>query len=669
MRAPAILRVRSKAAARSVLALVAACAALTALAASSERSVAPPRAFEHFSGDAPHVSSLWTRADVPEVARDCRGCHDDSGDVPRDPQAACERCHDTPEARASIAFAPGRETSLERQPGRAFQHREHLVLACRACHRQDDAKRNVTGERGTATCIECHAGSPARASFECLDPRATLSESKRREGFLTKLSDLPRLARPDRGPFRHADHVRDPAKATANECAQCHAEIASSTTADLATKLYAADDCGTCHQDAAGAPLAVSGRVEKRASVACGTFDHRDHLRAAPSANAASNATEAALTALREQRCDACHAWDAEAATYAVRPDRAGYAGCASCHDVPRFRAKEHGRWDACAGCHDFASGGDGVDAPVAKLERPISGRTLFRVPSQSHPGLGSPPTAACSSCHRAPLPATPSRIAGVRFDHAAHLAKAPDAARCDACHVGVSSSGASADVGRVAGTSSAPRRSWSENACAGCHPGIEVVELGAPSVRAVEVPEFSHAAHLAKATALDGSRATCLTCHDADADAAGKSVTTKRGANDCTMCHGHGDEARARRSANVGSETTASCAACHDAGVPARGAKLELEVRVATISGKQHHPASPDCGACHRAPRSEPIPHASIARLEPCPRIHAQGRPSGCEGCHWASVSPSGHPWRGKEKDMRRTLGAELDGFPGRAR
>lgn len=641
-------------------------------------------AFSHLKlgGDTKaHVSRYWKDRGQAEVDRDCRGCHAHTGTSAHDPQAVCKSCHYTEAAKAQVEYAAGRERTFAREADRAFDHVDHDDLACRACHYpgKEEEKADLVGERGTGTCIRCHdAAEPAptpevRAGVK-LDPK------KRRAGFLERLNSAPRMARPARGPFRHDDHLRDPARTGPEACQECHAGIETATGAELSTKSFSKASCGRCHVDDARRGLAVEGVVETRASVACLTFDHADHLRAQPGANAAESATAAALEATRRDRCAACHAWTAGAEpepTFALRPDRAGYAGCTSCHAVPRFRTKEHGNWERCTSCHTFGAGAaSGPDAmrtnrPVAAVERPPSRSTLFRVPSQRHPGLTGTPAKECLDCHRAPLPETPSRIRGIAFDHAAHLAVASDAQRCDTCHrAAMGAAKRSADLGRAAGVSAASMRaSWTIDACQSCHLGIETIGDGRP-FESRTVVEFSHEAHLARAKGSDGKPEACVTCHAVDADAAGKSATTLPKALDCTLCHAH-DEARAPRTGNHSGTDVTSCAVCHDQGVPAVGSKPTFELLAARVSGGQFHPTDGKCAECHSAARVEPLEPVDVAWLEVPDRfeIHANGKPEACAQCHWAAPDErpgTGYDSTDKVRGLRASKGNELPGFPG---
>jgi hypothetical protein len=365
--------------------------------------------------------------------------------------------------------------------------------------------------------------------------------------------------------------------------------------------------------------------------------------------------------------------------TFAVRSDRADYAGCITCHDVERFKTKDHGNWNACAGCHELAGGDMESDRVTARVLRAQPGTVTFLMPPAAHPGLAGNPIQQCADCHKVALPPASARK-GARFDHAQHVGKDATAESCAACHAKridlAESSGsigleAAAPGSRVIGIDDL--LTFDPAACQACHPGISVDpdSLSRPESR--DVPEFSHAHHLRKAPdpARPGERMQCSTCHPFEA---GKSptqpprlVSTLEGARSCTLCHQH-DAAHAPWTGRIHGSDVQSCAVCHADRMPRRGFRAPAESQgLVSLSGPQHHPDDRACEECHldtlsSLPPSTAVIEASGALFA----IHAGNRyPADCRACHWAlDVRTLGA--QASTLDARRREGGSLVGFPG---
>jgi hypothetical protein len=445
--------------------------------------------------------------------------------------------------------------------------------------------------------------------------------------------------------------------------------------------------CAACHVQANGTPVTVERTLETRPSVAALTFSHADHLRTG-GAPVAGATTPNAREQLATEGCLACHehssapvrAPDGSAlpATFVVRDDRAGYAGCMSCHEVPRFQAPNHGDWGNCVGCHSFGQGDLATLRPRTAVERAAVGEVRFRMPLQRHPGITEEPDQACAECHRAPLPATPSRIAGQRFDHASHLGPEPTMQDCQACHTGLLSAEGPEGLGLAwdqASAGSAPAADllpFDLASCTSCHAGIELAPASLVTRERREVPTFSHAAHLSNSTdPRTGRPVTCASCHDFEAGVPGTPIGVNDAAQTCVQCHKH-DEAYAPWTGDLFGDAVGSCAQCHAAGVPAIDAQLDVQrVRVA-LQGAQHHPPDRGCWECHlqeEPGRLAPVTAVTATFPGPTRNPHdANGYPAGsCNSCHWA-IRKKAIPQEEAQVTAvtRQMFGTNLDRFPG---
>ena len=664
------------------------------------------KAFSHRD----HVPEVWFYRGAPfrgdpndkahefdkrEVARDCRGCHDfgardAAGNMIREarsPLQACTLCHyDSDLLVAEIQ--PGFENGLRAGRGSlsAFEHLDHATLACRECHASmsEEEEIDLPGRTGVPSCVECHTKGAEDRQYEPYGDRP-IDRAKIRSGFLAWLDADASMRRPDRGPYPHDAHLSAGDIVDAGACVTCHGDVRLAKADDLHVHEYTVGACAECHVQSNRAPVVVDRLQETRPSSAARTFSHADHL-AVGATRKAGAAADDAYDELESRVCLACHehsvqplrAPDGTAMppTYVLRDDREGYLGCMSCHDVPRFRAPDHGEWGSCVACHSFGEGDLKTLRPKTAVERAIVGEVRFFMPAQRHPGISGTPDQACSDCHRAPLPETPSRIAGRRFDHASHLGPNPTAQDCQVCHSGVATAvgptaiGLAWDEARAGSAPASQLLTFDLVSCASCHPGIALDPLSLATRARREVPTFSHADHLA--SSLDprtGQPVTCTSCHDFEAEEQGGEIGVNEAARSCVQCHKH-DEVHAPWTGGVFGPAVESCAQCHFSGVPKVDEQLEVtRVRVA-LQGAQHHPSDQGCWECHQEAepgRLEPVT-AVIANV-PDPRRdqHANGYPPyGCNSCHWAIIKNNIAPKDRVDGKMRALVGDNLVGFPG---
>lgn len=664
------------------------------IAVSSSQSDPGPRRFTHRG----HVSTHWYgdeagRGRDAEYARDCRGCHDSAADTRPDPQQLCIKCHFdqhlSGEASAQHAAWTLRSVPAPQIPSSArdgqYRHADHQTLACRECHApvNEDEDIHTPSASNTGLCMRCHDKTPPAQLERVVSVSVAAGEfdfGTLRKRLMDRLNSDPALTREGRGPFLHSDHMTTADLGASAKCGACHASVPSAGARDLDEKAFDADACVACHMADGNQPFVISRSglvIDETAS----TFEHRDHFRSAPSADRAKNCSAEAARMIASDGCLACHVHEegVREPTYAIRADRADYAGCIACHDVERFKTKDHGNWNACVDCHAFGQRDMKSNRVTAQVLRAQPGAVTFLMPPVAHPGLAGKPIQQCADCHKAALPPAASRL-GARFDHAQHVPKDASAESCAACHAqridradSSTSIGLAASVraGRVIGV--ADLLTFDPAACQACHPGIAVDPELITRVQSRDVPEFSHAHHLEKATdpSRPGAPVQCATCHPFEA---GKSATkppqlvsTLEAAQNCTLCHQH-DAAHAEWTGKLHGSDVQSCAVCHEDRMPPREFRARAESpSLVTLSGPQHHPDDRGCEQCHldtlsALPPSTAVIEASGALFT----IHAGNKyPADCRGCHWAlDVRTLGA--QASTRETRRREGASLVGFPG---
>ncbi|MEY2746885.1 MAG: hypothetical protein RL112_1927 [Planctomycetota bacterium] len=695
-------------------------AADPASVAATQAQAKKPRPFPHTS----HVADRWyyrggrhpgdpkpsaAEHDRLEVARDCRGCHDhgardESGRTTRaarDPLAGCADCHypvevdgatrDVLKVEVQPGFAGGLRAA--RASTSAFDHLDHDNLACRQCHAQSEQDpESFGGATGVPACMECHTEGAEAREWDVLAGRS-IDKSKLRAGFLAWLDRDASMRAPGRGPYPHDRHIPPGQRRDGASCVACHGEVGSATALDLHLKEHSAQECARCHIQSDGAPVKVETVLEKRASVAALSFAHADHARRKGAAEDLAVVVAGSSARLESNGCLECHEHVEHARigpdgaptppTYMLRADRDEYSDCMSCHDVPAYRAPHHGRWDSCSACHDMEAGSHAAfkeRRPTTLVDRLPPGAARFVADPQRHPGLADRPDQDCAACHRAPLPALPSRVDGARFEHASHLPPEPTTQDCLACHPSIldaRSSGAIGlpwDAASAAQVEPARRASFSMDGCSSCHPGIRLDAASLPEPAPRAATTFDHAAQLAKA--LDprtGAKVSCASCHDFDPAARGAGIGVAAKALSCVECHAH-DEARAATTGGVGADEAASCARCHEDSLPSATRPMLVDRARVALQGAQHHPAGKGCNDCHL---DEPPGRleAVLAVLASYPHGKGQhsrdagGRPQGgCSDCHW-SKAPPGYPEASVDAAERKRAGDSLSDFPGGAR
>lgn len=591
-------------------------------------------AFDHQD----HVSVHWSsRAAVEkklalrngEQPRDCRGCHDYRAGVPAKelahPADRCGRCHDPDGFQAqTLGLTVDRSRARvdpAREKERLFRHADHLVrrssgepIDCAECHYQDTGTRTKPAwairlpsenREGRAYCVTCHdqSSSEVRESFN----RGLTREAEREAGTQAEAV------------FTHAAHLSPQALAGGEPqaCLTCHTALGASSPGALSEVQFETTACSSCHVGTTfeASRVAPSGDPLLRSSPTRGVFSHAQHT-GAPRGSA--NVPATAAERLGREGCLACHAFESTPSradgvrSFALKPFLAGadgkgsFQGCVQCHtDVV---VPDHGNVDACARCHAIEPGSLSTRGAMAdNRPRVLLARVdaaSFTFERQSHAfisrGREKDAPESCKQCHRARLPAQPSRLIDKPFRHATHVALAggKDAASteasCRKCHAEVAGSKDLAALGAT----------YDASACVECHGDTP------PTTKSATNPSqpprtsglrFDHAAHVGKRNG-DSGVLGCASCHVAETAAGGElEIVLAKKVAECSLCHAHPPKAEATRN-RFSKSTVESCARCHVAGVPDKGREVQVErARVVRASGFQRHEGDQPCSSCHQ--------------------------------------------------------------------
>jgi len=596
----------------------------------------------------PHVAGQWLS--LPEVPRDCRGCHDyERG---RDPQAACLQCHFKDSLKLT-GSTPAFEKGLDplRDAKAPFQHRDHLRYDCKRCHAPPTGGPAVVPDdmpvpKGSGLCQDCHDPKGEKAPPEAVAPPV-------HEKLLKGLNASPRMGPEGFRGFDHLDHISRQAmeKQDPSVCGKCHESVAQAGASDLGKKEFALKSCAACHVQLGGVAVVYATKAKTQKSLAAATFPHDKHL----SAQAREKDEQ-----IREKGCFACHVYAENSATFDLKPKFGSYGACITCHVHESWKVPDHGQVDNCAGCHTVGAGEMKTNRPQVLVSRSRS--QSFRVTTQAHPFITGASTPAgsedCTKCHVAPLTSAPSRIQEKKFVHATHLPPEPKAEDCLACHASrVSNAKIPAEIAQA----------YDPAACARCHRGGEV-ETAKAEASSRPVPDFSHASHLQKTG--------CLDCHKPDQSKPDLDVGTLPKALDCSQCHDH--RTSAETTGGKDQKYVETCARCHASGVPRKGTSVDAERLVlAAAEGSQFHPSDVACKICHEVPhrgltlKSEP----HVFGLARDSKVHDRaGTPESCLCCHWdrqqtAKYHPRGFqakPGQGMVQSVREAFGSSMQGYPG---
>jgi len=676
-----------------------------------EADAEQPRPFYHSD----HVSAGWLDGKFKEVARDCLGCHDK--EVPAkfaggqsSSVGLCATCHfrffdDRPtESTFEPQAAAGFESDLSPldETSGAFLHGDHQTLSCYECHAPDDGKLSA-GEplpirAGEVECRRCHdpklleQGGPT-AAFALRVDEPGPDGTNYIEDFLQFLNTSESM-RPDRlGPFRHGDHLREPdlvqgfADLFADDlardaCSTCHpvAQFERAGRA-FAQAPFVVSTCASCHIDQDGADGEFLQGATTRPSAAALTFDHTDHLVLTRPTDRDTGVGDAGAARVRDQGCYACHNFQRGAVVEDIGyvDDVFLYEGCVACHTGATWNTRQHGEWDSCESCHDFAA-----DAPMQEA-RPVVDVTgarrrpaSFKVEVQSHPFISADDYASqdCGECHRAPVQALPSRIQELPFRHATHLAAEVGADSCDLCHLSrVAEAGSSRAIGQAA-EPGLMGLTYDPASCVQCHLGDAPTPVFAEQAPRQVVPEFPHAKHMNRSHPSGLLEAGCAACHPADGLTADQGIGTSAEAKACNSCHNHAEFAD--HTDGLGGTDATSCAQCHDR-IPAIEQSFDLQAhRITGGTYTQLHPLDRSCEDCHFSGEVSLrlLPVGNIAAIRGLSRgrkdVHKDPGTSvfeadDCISCHWREfVRGMSSQYSPERLSTREQFGNVLDGYPG---
>lgn len=695
-----------------------------------------------------HVIAGWAQSDVAEVWRDCRGCHQFSkANQVSAPQEHCASCHYGSGALEN-EFTGKSQKRLEDFASRtrpAFQHYTHGMLECRECHQLDEGRSRIPGSlplrTGPGECARCHEASQAREAagkmrwFEPVTKDAGLAKAIGLPGAFTIPTDLDAYAVTlDKafaadgaginvlldagGHFTHGDHLKI-------DCTSCHQGIDKAAANGVGAANIVAKGCGDCHQRAPNQDARFAQpKKQVRDSFSLGAFAHADHLRKERKDGVC---TGDAYQLISDQSCNACHEY---------RPERVGFEGrdfpfdgksskhryqdCQECHAVEGWDTGEsatdpnhpplHGStsrdlksgWDGerqkCTACHAFGEPDMAGNRPKTDVRRWTD--TTFVFSGQTHPYIteasfgDASVKKDCEDCHRAKVPALPSRLIKKRFRHETHLPGGDLTQKdCTTCHKTAAKAG-SADALAV------DFRTYDVTYCATCHLGGTIKEDVQPKQEPVARPvvAFPHGPH--------ASQIDCMKCHGRGE----QDMATSTKALDCKECHDHkkGDDGILTEYL-FGEQKT--CAKCHtETGtekvkVPAirgsegMGVDARYGIEQAVFAGfrdAQFHPPGSNCATCHRARVEEvEVGGKKVERIKPIitgianfvhsrrtgdfhPRAgknskaelkeRLQNQEAGCMSCHWKDFNNSleEHGVFPEQETQRARLGNDFRNYPG---
>ncbi|MFY9342983.1 MAG: cytochrome c3 family protein [Planctomycetota bacterium] len=681
-----------------LVATLAALAAVGAFTSFAGRPAAVPVAIVADPQDPPadlfkhdqHVPDVWAERALPEVWRDCRGCHRFSAQQEFSaPQAHCDECHVDDQGKATLVrrFKPGFDDDLRKRRTRtsdAFRHHTHGMLACRECH----LKRNVNTRAeydvvtGPGQCVRCHergaalalvAGKPAVETWEWFEgaldkdlaknlgiawferPKAPYEDFAERvhRAFAGPTGGVnvgpPGRKLPPGDDFDHFDHG-------AIQCQTCHTGIEQAAANGVGAARAQNVDCDTCHySDARRKPVgwAPAKAPTQRVLHALGAFEHRDHFRflaGKPKPNVATEDAYRLLRAAKDDACAVCHVQDkvgqgSPIPDYPFFPARkddkaAGsknrYLDCAQCHAVDGWLTGE----TSTAPLHDSSDGRHDEQSAWGQCE-------------QCHD------FAAADFAMTRPL-ASVQRFTGRTFEFTSNAhpyltgpaGAPPDLADCAKCHrARVPELPGRLEQKQFRHRTHVPAGEQAAASCRECHPSAVTAKDAA--ALASDARTYTLAGETCKKCHLGGVRevpaeaapvrevvrfphephvragAACTDCHSVGDD--GQDVVT----SDCRQCHDHKSEVRPKKSENPTCEKlldgqVKSCVKCHRGeAVPGNESPLLLP--------RPRRPGTPP------DPRylAQQTPFAGFSDSQ----FHPEGVP--CRDCHKAILEEPG--WLGR--------------------
>ncbi len=563
----------------------------------------------------------------------CADCHDESnGKFTLLGDTACAKCHDA-EVKRTHAGTPGADHATTCTTCHAFGTK--AAPSCISCHAEAQGKQAAVAVHASkdAPCASCHAThrDPPVKQADCATCHAKVKAShgaQHVESDVAKARGWLDASAATTGP---SSAPGDAGKAIftslgavgigAPECTDCHAphtKAAAATTTCTGCHTAAPKGahpsshaaCTTCHK---------AHDLGKTAVVPCaGCHQNKSKASLSPGHAACTTCHTPHDTPAKKGVCAACHANQHTLAESRVPK----HAECASCHAPHDPKASAAA---ACVTCHASVSS---KHAP-GKADRCIDCHTPHPKAGAKGPltaTLGSPahpsPAQACATCHTKAKSDDAFHARGIACTnchepHAFSLKAGP--ALCQKCHAAeqrlVAKTTGHADCLQCHGSAHAPAQQ--KATCATCH-----------KAEATTAPK-GHAAcntcHETHAGAIKPAAALCKSCHAKEGASAHARVvsSTSAGLNGacntchrphgpsgttsppaCTTCHSLGSLPSLHRvgvgaSARSGGHT--SCATCHSAHDPAKAARADRATCITCHADKKdHQPDAKVCSGCH---------------------------------------------------------------------
>lgn len=564
-----------------------------------------------------HVNRAWQSLAIPEVYRDCRGCHRFSEDNPHStPQAECDSCHQGA-GKLQRQFDEGWQKDLSAYATRtspAFRHHTHGMLECRQCHHDEVGLfAHMPIQTGPAFCATCHDKTVTAADVQKLkwlqgvgddalakavglpgafrQPADPAAYAKKLDAvFAGPTGGLNTTPLPAGGDFDHADHINTGIGTEQGlACTACHTDIQTAGAREVGTGAIPTDGCKQCHiSDASGAAARASQQAKKtdpRPLWSLGTFAHGDHYGFLQAGGSREDkvSSDQAYTDIESKDCAACHEYAPSVPGYSDRDfpfdgesSKHTYAECITCHTVEGWQTGEQKGstdnpplhtsnggtgWKDCAACHELGKPDMAGLRPEVSVQRWTERTFVFE--GQTHPHItttGVTRTIAeggrtlQKECADCHRANVPELPTRLIEKSFTHKTHLPANATDKDCAVCHTSASAAGDSLSLAGDDF---RTYTLDACAKCHWGGEVKEQlepkAKPEVRSVVA--FPHGPHVSAGQA-------CSECHAPAAD--GKDIVTKEGALACNQCHKHEAVGGARPPERLLANEVASCVRCH---------------------------------------------------------------------------------------------------------
>jgi len=573
----------------------------------------PTKPFKHSE----HVNRAWQSLAIPEVFRDCRGCHRFSAEAPHStPQAECDSCHQGA-GKLQREFDAAWQNDLSAYSTRtspAFRHYTHGMLECRQCHYDEVGLfAHMPIKTGPAFCAECHEKTVTAADvskFQWLAgiQDAALAKAVGLQGPFTRPADNAAYARQldsvfageaggintvallSGGEFDHADHINTGVGAEQGlACTACHIGIEEAGVSGTGLGVIPTEGCKACHiRDADGSAAKAapaSEKVDRRPLWSLGTFVHADHFGFLQEGGKRKEqvSSDQAYSDIEGQQCAACHTYTPEVAGLSERDfpfdgesSKHTYSDCVQCHTVegwqtgeqegstetPPLHSSSGGEgWRDCAACHELGEPDMAGLRPKQSVQRWTERTFLFE--GQTHPhittkgvarGEANGDSSLQKDCAVCHRAVVPELPTRLIEKAFTHKTHLPANPTAEHCAKCHSSAQNAANSLALSGDD---YRTYSLDSCSTCHWGGDVTEQVDQKAKPLErdVVAFPHGLHVQAGQ-------SCAECHESAAD--GRDMITKPAALACNQCHKHEAVDGQRPPERLLANEVASCVRCH---------------------------------------------------------------------------------------------------------